>query len=220
MATRDEVQTLEAEIMAVEPDDQEIEGTAPADGAVPATPEDAPDATAESESIATEGPDAQAIADPVAPPAWQPPEGGQPFAFRVDGKEVAVEGALKYEHGTYIPAKAWDTVQQHLADRSAFAQRERQYQQHIRELDPEQHPRVRTADAWMQWLDGMLDPNKSPEEIAGWLDNLRVNKPLLDAQLRAQILEQQLNQRTQQHTERCRRTSRAGSTTRLARAPT
>lgn len=197
MPISDEVATpsLEQEMADIALDAQDAEPTAPTDAVEEASPPNAADVPAESEA---EDPDAQAVAaDPeVLPPTWQPPEGGEPFAFRADGREVPVEGAMRWEHGIYVPTQSWATVQRHLADREAFAAKERHYQSQISSLDPEQNARVKTADAYLQWVDQQL--SKSPEEVAEWLDNMRVNKPLLDAQIKTQILEAQLQSKTSQ----------------------
>lgn len=201
MATRDEgTSTLEADIMSVTLDDQEIEDPAPVEGEAEATPQDTPAAPADSEVAETEQPDAQAEAEPEAvPPPWQPPEGGSPLSLRADGREFPVEGALKYDHGVYIPNESWPQLQRFLADREAFNQRVQALQRQVEERDPEKHPDVLQARATVQSFLALMD--QGPEKVAEWLDKYEQNRPLFELQIQKQALEAQLQARNGQFSE-------------------
>jgi hypothetical protein len=191
----DELAELELE------DQQDPEGAVPAEGTEGEPPPTGPDASAEGEDgqdaeLALEGEQPEGEAQPAEQvPAWQPPEGGEPFAFRVDGREVAVPGAQRYEHGIYVPADAWNgVVQQHLADRGVWQQQRQAYERQIAELNPDAHPVVLQAQATVQAFKELLD--KGPLEVAKWLDQYERNRPLLEAQIQNQTLAAQLEQRT------------------------
>jgi hypothetical protein len=180
-------------------DQQDPEGAAPADGEAGASPPADPDAPADGEEAAElqlEGEQPAGEGQPVeGTPAWQPPAGGEPFVFRVDGREVAVPGAQRYEHGIYVPAEAWNgVVQRHLADRDVWVQQRQQMLSQIEQLNPEAHPVVLQAQATVQAFKELLD--KGPLEVAKWLDQYERNRPLLEAQIQNQALQSQLEIRT------------------------
>lgn len=195
------------ELSDVTAESDEIPDAAPADGEAEAPPQTDPDAPAESvdgqadQLVEVEEPDAPEPepAAPAEPVGFTPPSGGEPFAFRADGREVQVPGALKYEHGTYIPAASWATVQRHLADREAISAQLRQKDQQIASLAPDQHPDVIRARETLKAMSGLLD--KGPAEVATWLDQFATNRPLLEAQIQNQVLQAQLQARQQQSTE-------------------
>lgn len=186
-------------------DDDEVPGavagqpeagaTPPADGEP--SPEEQVDQDAEEElepleEMLEEEPAAGAP-EPVV--GFQPPEGGEAFGFRVDGRDVAVPGALRWDHGIYIPTEAWTTVQRHLADRDAFSRELDQRDQRIADLNPETHPVVIENRESLKALSALLD--KGPVEVAKWLDNFAMNRPLLEAQIANAALKAQLEARTQ-----------------------
>lgn len=189
MATRDEVSTLESDVMSVEVEDepQDSPTTEPVEAEPQATLEAPTEAPADSPELAE------------APPPWQPPEGGSPFAFRVDGREVPVEGALRYDHGIYLPAQSWDGVQRYLADREAFNQRIQTLQQQYEERDPARHIDVLRAQAMTRNLLGLMQ--QGPEKVAEWLDQFQVNAPLFQVQAERDALAAQLAARNSQVTE-------------------
>jgi hypothetical protein len=176
------------------------EGAAPAEGEAGEPPPADPDAPAEGEAaeaeLTLEGEQPAGEGAPAEQvPVWTPPEGGEPFSFRVDGREVAVPGAQRYEHGIYVPADAWNgVVQQHLADRGAWQQQRQAYEHRLAELDPQAHPVVLQAQATVQAFQELLA--KGPLEVAKWLDKFEQNRPLLEVQIQNQALQNQLELRT------------------------
>jgi hypothetical protein len=195
----DELDGLDLETMG------ESEGAEPAEGMEGEPPPTDPDAPAEVEDgaaeLTLEGEQPAGEGEPAAaPPVWTPPEGGEPFTFRADGREVTVPGALKYEHGIYVPADAWNgVVQQHLADRGVWQQQRQAYEQQIAQLDPQAHPVVLQAQATVQAFKELLD--KGPLEVAKWLDQFERNRPLLEVQIQNQALSAQLEARTRGHVQ-------------------
>lgn len=188
---RDELADVDIE------DSDQLEGAAPAEGtegapppAVPEAPADDGDSAAPAEQLEGDAP------EPAAPVAWQPPAGGQPFAFRVDGREVEVPGALRWDHGIYVPTESWGrVVQGHLADREAYTAQRGQLLQQLAAADPAVNPTVLQANATLQAFKELLD--KGPLEVAKWLDNYQQNRPLLEAQIQNAALQAQLAYRTQ-----------------------
>lgn len=181
----------------VEPGDDSTEAT-PRSGAEP--PAEDPDAEDLEEEEGLE----PAPAAPAPPAAWQPPEGGQPFRFRADHREVEVPGGLQWDHGIYVPTDAWDgVVQRHLADRDALQQyyggQIENLQRQVIELNPEHHPIVLEAQATLGALRELFD--RGPQAMAEWFDQFAVNRPLFEAENRAKALQQQLELRQQQLTQ-------------------
>lgn len=199
------VRDWQSQVMDVNPDEDDVGGAAPVPDDAGAPPQTEPETPAESEEEAAEAPpepdeleeeleeEPEAPAEPVD---WQPPEGGEPFAFRVDGTDVEVPGALRYEHGIYVPTDAWTIVQKHLADREVISARERQFEQRIQSLDPARHPDVLQAQETLKAFQALLQ--QGPIEVAKWLDNYEQNRPLLEAQIQLAATRAQLEARSQQ----------------------
>lgn len=203
MATRTDAPTgrsLIDELASVTADDDdEIAGAVPAEpeaGATPPTDAEAPAEEPVGQEAEPDGAEEPAPDAPPEPVAYQPPEGGQPFTFRADGRDFAVPGALRYDHGLYIPTAAWDTVQKQLADREAITAQIRQRDARIAELNPEHNPVVLQNQAALAAFNELLQ--KTPQEMAEWLDNYEINKPLLLAKVQNEALTAQLNLQKQQ----------------------
>lgn len=189
--------SLADELADITLDDDDQGGAAPADateGAPPPTGAEAPAEEELDDEELLEGDEAPA--DPAAPVAWAPPEGGQPFTPRADGRDLEIPGALQYEHGVYIPADALPVLQRHLADREAFSQLRTQLERQVAERDPAHHPDVLRAQQTLVALHQLLD--QGPLEVAKWLDNFQQNRPLLQAQIENAALQAQLQARQQQ----------------------
>lgn len=127
---------------------------------------------------------------PVTPAVFQPPEGGEPFHLRVDGRDIPIQGAAM--HGDYlvIPKDAWDRVirPQYLADRGAWRQKEAGYQRQLQQMQAVRSDTELRAQAMLAKI-AELDKG-GPEAWAGWLDNFAQNRPVLEAEIKARIAEQ------------------------------
>lgn len=213
MATRKESQAraqAEEELDAITAEDGEGGGDAPAEGEDQATPETRPEAPAEGGAPAAEQAEAEERTEPEPvppqqhPEQWQPPDGGQPFRFRADHREVEVPGALEWDHGIYVPKEAWNgVVSRHLADRDALYE---QYQNDVgywqrlaEERDPEKNQQIIQAGLTLQKFHELME--LGPAEVAKWLDNYAVNRPLLEAKIREETLQAQLASREQRVNE-------------------
>jgi hypothetical protein len=204
MATQSEAPgraTLEAELRDIDVDD-ETPGTEPAEDTGEASPPEESEAPAQEEgdqegqpeaeegALEEEGEEPTEAAAPTEPVAWKPPQGGTPFQFKVDGKDVPVPGALRYDHGVYIPADSWIHLQRNLADREVIRGRFQEYEQRLEQLKPEHNPTVIQAQETLNAFLGLLD--KGPEAVADWLDKFETNRPLLEADVREKTLRKQL----------------------------
>lgn len=213
MATRNEAPDADqarADLDAIYDEAEgEIEGAEPVEEQQEATPPKGPEAPAEGEPSQEEA-EGQASAEaqpPVPqqhPQQWKPPEGGQPFRFRADNREVEVPGALEYEHGIYVPKEAWNgVVSRHLADRDTLYHQHRQevarLQQEVERRDPERHPEVIQSRVTLQKFRELMA--QGPAAVAQWLDDFTVNAPLLEAQIELQTYKEQLAARQQQSTQ-------------------
>jgi multidrug efflux pump subunit AcrA (membrane-fusion protein) len=89
------------------------------------------------------------------------------------------------------------------ADRDTLFQQHQQevnrLQQEVDRRDPERHPEVIQSRVTLQKFRELMD--QGPAAVAEWLDNFSVNRPLLEAEIRAQTLQAQLEARQQQSTQ-------------------
>lgn len=203
MATRKESQTraeAEEELDAITAEDGDGGEDAPVEGKAPETPEADPETPAEGGESAEEQAEAERTEPEPVPPQqhpekWQPPEGGQPFRFRADHREVEVPGALEWDHGIYVPKEAWNgVVSRHLADRDSLYQQYHQdvgyWQNLANDRDPEKNEQIIQAGLTLQAFQKLMD--QGPTEVAKWLDNYAVNRPLFEANIREETLKAQL----------------------------
>lgn len=156
------------------------QGSPAEEGQEPAGAEDAEGL--EDEQLLEEEPEEEL--DPSGQPAaaFTPPT-GQPWSFNADGKKFDVPGAVVTDHGVWLPKESLGHLQAHLADRRGLYQREQELQRRVRDLDPAKNQQVLTANALISEFQALLQ--KSPEEVAKWLDELDVKGPEL--QLRAEL---------------------------------
>lgn len=149
-----------------------------------------PDAQPEASAAAAAG---QPPASPEGPPQPFEPPPGEPFAFRVDGRDVEVEGAVRYPNGVYFPADTWERLHRDfVADRPALYRSGAEYGYKAGLAQVEQHPKLLEAAAiTKEFLEVM---SKTPQEIAEWLDNYNANKALLFERIRSQAAEARLKQ--------------------------
>ncbi len=150
-------------------------------------------------------------AQPPAPPSAQPPTPGQPphggaptgaaepWAFRADRQEYFVEGSrVEPDGGVYIPKAQLQLVQQLLAEgaahRGSWREERDAYEARIAELEAsvEQHPDLLRARAFNTKLNQLMAAG--PEAVAEWLDKFETNRPVLEAEVKAQLLQSQLDQ--------------------------
>lgn len=128
---------------------------------------------------------------PETPVPWTPPSAGEPFAFKVDGREHPLEGALRLpDGGVYLPPGVWDQkLRPFLADRSVWVGKERNYQQAIARAKQDRGAEVARAQ---QVLVGLAELDAQGDQgWAAWLDNYSQNRAVLDARVRARIAEQE-----------------------------
>ena len=161
----------------------------------------APATVPEKPSVAVEG---QAVA------VFTPPKGGEPFKFRADGTEVTVDGALRYPEGVWIPNEVWEQKfrpgfvanrESWISERRNWQQREQGYQQHIQGMTGTRSASEMQAKAIVEEFSKLLDEGeKDPAIIARYLDNFVANRPMLEAQMAANVERQKNEQLTQQMT--------------------
>jgi hypothetical protein len=163
------------------------------EGGSPPT-QDEPDASpASTETSAVAGAEVPAegatAETPAAPVAWQPPPGGSPFQFTVDGTPITPDGALQYPEGVWIPTEVWDRQirPNYLANRQTWRAKEADYQRQIRQGQEVQSEKAARADALLAKV-AEIDKG-GPEAWAAWLDEFHQNRPILEAQIRAQLAE-------------------------------
>lgn len=193
-------------------DEAASDAEASADEEVPTDAEvDAPTATE-----AEPPPSAEASDEGTAPEAQAAPEAGdetpdslteaepEPFSFRVDGVDVAVEGAELVDLGEdggkqiVMSPESWQRfVQPRLADRNAWTQERAQYVRRIQELDPSKNEHVLRAHALTQQMQQLLDAG--PEALVQWAQNYEQNKQVLLAQAEQQLLRAENQRLAQTH---------------------
>lgn len=179
----------------------------------PSSPEPAPltddQGSPESGSASDEGQASAALAAP-AEPAPQPttidPLGGDPFVAKVDGTELALTGAKAVGDFILIPRDTWDRElrPKYLGDRTAWRQKEQQYQRQVHELANARTDKEARADALSAKL---LELFQNPDKLAAEYENWTQRGPVLVAEAQAEATRRQLEayqarEREQQEQER------------------
>lgn len=131
-----------------------------------------------------------------APPSTEAPTPtGDAFTFNADGRPWTIEGATMTEKGLVVPPHRLEEMKGLLAEgiahRGSFRKREQEWQTTLAKAKGERTFEVERANKLFDVLMSNLD--KSPEEIAEWIDGLRENRPrmLLDAERAALEAERQ-----------------------------
>lgn len=124
-------------------------------------------------------------AEPELPQKFQPPEGGDPFALRVDGTEIPIEGARVIDGHIFMPRDVWDRHIQpkYVANRDAWRTKEQQFQQRIRALETAVPEEREAARAQLALIGEMLDgTDAGREKLIKWLEGYEQNAPMLKVQ--------------------------------------
>ena len=186
--TDDEIGTLMSDAEpAPAPDTAPVptETAAPAPAGSPTPPDQL--ATTETPAAPAAPSDAAPAAVPASPVGSVPPT-GQPFTFRVDGREVPVPGAYVVGNQILVPKEAWDRhVRPNVADRSVWREKEAGYQRQLQQASSARSDQELRANALLEKF-GELTA-KGPQAMAEWLDNYYTNLPVLEAQARASAAE-------------------------------
>lgn len=183
------------------PDSDDSASAAPAasaDDAEDGPPDPSLEPDARPASTTEAAPAGSAVPAEATPAGFQPPQGGEPFHLRVDGRDIPIEGAAM--HGDYlvIPKTQWDRVirPQYLADRGAWRQKEAGYQRQLQQISTQRSDTELRAQAMLGKI-AELDKG-GPEAWANWLDNFAQNRPVLEAEIKARIAEQRAQALEQQ----------------------
>jgi hypothetical protein len=165
------------------------------DEAPPSADPNPPQAVPAGEADAPGRPADAVHADPELPPKFMPPEGGDPFSFRVDRTDVPVPGARVIDGTLVMPRESWD---QHIqskwvANRAEWTRREQDYQQKVRSLEqviPQERQQVKAqVDQLAEMLDGTPEGR---ERLIAWLDGYEQNAPILKLQAELRIKQEKL----------------------------
>lgn len=156
----------------------------------PDTPPVQPDATS------PEKVDAPATPAPLTPPEIPTPvdpfSGGEPFAFRIDGRQVSIDGAKVINDHVVIPKSAWLNQMQHfLGDRSAIRNREGQYKQALEQANAGRSEWEAEKATMLGEIQQMF---ADPEAMLAKLQNWQTEGPLLMAKMEAKAARQQVEQ--------------------------
>lgn len=202
-------------VLGTDPDDDapltESDAASDQASAAPETDSPAPTASTATQAASAKGSPSGIPAAPAEPSVdsvpplttegFTPPT-GDPFAFTVDGQQVAVEGAVVAGDYIVIPKTVWDRQirPNHLADRRVWREKERAYAAQLQHVQQGFDERVARADAI---LAKVAELNQAgPEAWAQWLDQFQQNAPLLEAQAREMAARQQLERIHAIETER------------------
>lgn len=144
----------------------------------------------------------EAAAPEASPePSTAPQSVVQPFSFAADGKRVEVEGASRVEfldpegkptRSIVVPEDVWQRkIQPYLADRGAFANKERDYKRQLANLAPDKNETVIRAQAILDEFEKVLSTEESLTKfLEGFEQNrellkLKVDKAATEAKLKA-----------------------------------
>ena len=201
----------------------ETESIPPDSGATASPDPEAPvEPTAETPADATDPTVPATPPDSETPTALMFPEGGQPFAFSVDGgRKFSPEGAVQYPDGSVLlPERAWAQIRGgFLVDRESvnakLASARQQMEQARQTATAESSTRITALERDLEVRKAALDQfqqiiEAGPEALLEWAQQFDVNKPILLANMRAAELEARLKHaETQTQTYTARETEQA-----------
>jgi hypothetical protein len=152
------------------------------------------EAEAEAEVAAEAEAEAGAVTEESAEPS-PPEQQPEPFSFKVDGRRVEVEGAYLIKHAdpggnptesVVMPREVFARrVQPYLADRGAWASKEREFQRQLADRDPERNETVVRAGALVDEFDKLL---KSEDALTAFLADFDRNAEALKLRAENRVL--------------------------------
>lgn len=170
----------------------------------PLATDPAPDAGAATTEAAAPA-EAPTTAEPAPPTApADPTPTPKPFALKVDGAEIALDGAHEDGENIVIPKAVWHTkVKNYLADRSAVQRREAELTTQLRQSSEARGQSEQVASAMLTELRRVMALPEA-ESFAEW-DKLRTEFPTKVLQAENKILtgqrESHVTREQQQHLE-------------------
>lgn len=182
------MQDLESQDTVVEsPDEAEAEIESSPEEQIEAEPEVSTDEDAEHLEVSEETEPPEAAAPEESPEPSQPERPvSQPFSFTADRKRVEVEGASIVEfvdpdgnpqQSIVIPLESFRRkMQPYLADRGAFANKEREYKRQLDALSPDKNEDVIRAKTLLEEFERVLS---SEDALTEFLENFNQNRELL-----------------------------------------
>ena len=203
--------------MLPDPEGQEPEldptGSPDPETATPAA--ETPPVTTEPGAELTEGspaPSESAAPDPTAPAAlaapapvadpntFIPPEGGTPFTFAVDGRQVALEGAKVLGDHILIPKDVWlnQVRPNFLADRTAVRERERGLRRELAARETGQSEESKRSKALIAVVDQLF---ANPDALLKAAENWHIEGPKLRTEAELNVTRQDLERYRQQEAE-------------------
>lgn len=177
-------------------------------GATPATPPAAPDAGTPAPADAAAQPVVPAVPaqpptpassapSPAVPPMPAAPATPAAWDFQADRQTVTVPGSKVRDDGWLeVPpdqrALLENLLAEGVAHRGSWRAEQQRYEARIAELEEQStaSPEILRAKAFNDALLALLD--KGPEAVAAWLDEYRLNFPLLKQQAEAAVLQSRL----------------------------
>ena len=194
-ATAPATTDFETDDLLAEFDDQ-LEGpsTEPDPPADPGPEEEEAALSATAEEVPQEGEETEELPADEAPAAEleapQPEEDTapeyQPFRPKADGREIEVEGALRGSDGSvYFPPGTWERqLQPYLADRTAWRQKEQQYQQRIQQAEERAQGATAEQQARLQAFEAEIDKMlRDPDYLVEFVQDFERKAPILRAEM-------------------------------------
>lgn len=148
----------------------------------------------------TEAPPQEATAEPSAtPPAEVPPtespEAAEEaatypeFTFRSGGREFNIPGSAVGKDGAFIPTTSLPTITRLLAEGQHARDGSRDFAQRLQAAKAEGQQELQYARSLLAALNDLRQ--QGPDAIASWFDDLDRNWPLMEANAKLSLLEQQ-----------------------------
>lgn len=212
----------EASLDAPEPP-EEFEALGPGEEDEPATETDEPSTAAEGGEEAEQQPPAGEegeVTDPESAPVEPKPaqaEGKEPepapagdasewkgFAFKADGTEIHIPGAVESPDGWLLMPKeeALKALQPHLADRTAWRRQVEDYERRLADRDGPSDREVE-AGVIVDTFTNLL--KQGPDAVFEWLQDWDRSQGDLQSRIRNAVLEHRDQQRTSREAEDTRR---------------
>lgn len=160
----------------------------PADGSQPRDEQGRFKTQAEQDAASAGQPAPAVPAPAVAPEAPAP----APYAFRADGKDWSIDGATVSPDGSLVVPKArladlQGLLAEGIAHRGSWRQREKDFQQQVADAKAQNAFEVdRGTRLWNLVVEQL---QKSPDQVAEWLDGLQAELPRILNEVQQQALE-------------------------------
>lgn len=144
---------------------------------------------------------------------WAPPS-GNPFAFKLDGRDTKPDGVIVKDGHIIWPQPAWDAFNGQIGSREHWNQKQQGFQRQLAERDhvlqskDKEIAKAREeSQVAHQFVRGLIDASQramqtgNRDEFLGIIDQMMADMPLKEAHARLALQQQKLEQQQHQETQ-------------------